>query len=125
MELMPKSLKEKFKKYPLGSQDGLGKDAVVVVKYFNPVGAATWLITEGQELKDGDYELYGYCFLGDIYNAEVGYVNLSDLKNIRCGFGLGIERDLYLKENCTVAEAMKQCGIDDYEHVSDLMGKEV
>lgn len=44
---------------PIGSKDGQGKNAKVIVKYFNPCGAGTWLITEGEKLDNGDWLLYG------------------------------------------------------------------
>ena len=47
--LMTKELEKKFEKYPIGSQEGKMEDAEVVVKYFNPCGAGTWLITEGEK----------------------------------------------------------------------------
>ena len=102
---------EQIKKYSIGSQDGLGKDAKVLVKYFNPAGVGTWLITEGNKLDNGDYELFGYCHLGDDLNAEFGYVLLSELENIKLPFGLKIERDLYLNKDCKLIEAMKLSGI--------------
>ena len=111
MKLMTKELEEQIKKYPIGSQDGLGKDAKVLVKYFNPAGVGTWLITEGNKLDNGDYELFGYCHLGDDLNAEFGYVLLSELENIKLPFGLKIERDLYLNKDCKLIEAMKSSGI--------------
>ena len=111
MKLMTKEIEEKFKKYPLGSQDSLGGDANVLVKYFNPTGVGTWLITEANQLEAGDYELYGYCHLGDDENAEFGYILLSELENIKLPFGLKIERDLYLNENCKLIDAMKSSGI--------------
>lgn len=43
--LMTKELEKQFENYPLGSQDGKGEDAEVIVKYFNPCGRGTWLIT--------------------------------------------------------------------------------
>ena len=49
MLLMTKELEEKLNQYPIGSQDELGEDAEVIVKYFNPCGADTWLITEGEK----------------------------------------------------------------------------
>ena len=48
MLLMTKELEEKLNQYPIGSQDELGKDAEVIVKYFNPCGVGAWLITEGR-----------------------------------------------------------------------------
>lgn len=112
MKLMNKELEKEFEKYPLGSQDGLLGDAKVIVKYFNPVGVGTWLITEGNKLENGDYELFGYCHLGDDQNAEFGYVNLSQLENLELPFGMKVERDLYLPKNCNLSEAMERTGIE-------------
>lgn len=92
MKLLTKELEEKFKKYPLRSQDGKGSYAEVLVKYFNPVGAGTWLITEAEKQDNGDYELFGYCHITD---WEWGYVMLSELENLQLPFGMKIERDLY------------------------------
>lgn len=55
MNLMTKELEKLFEKYPLGSQDGLGGQAKVIVKYFNPVGVGTWFITEGNKFVIGDF----------------------------------------------------------------------
>ena len=93
MLLMTKELEKEFEKYPIGSQDGLGEDAEVVVKYFNPCGRGTWLITEGEKQDDGDWLLYGYC---NLFEWEWGYVMLSELESIKLPFGLGIERELYV-----------------------------
>lgn len=67
-------------------------DAKVLVKYFNPCGSGTWLITEAEKQPDGDWKLFGYCHL---LEWEWGYLMLSYLENLRLPFGLGIERDLY------------------------------
>lgn len=99
MKLMTEELKEKFKDFPLMSQDGKGMDAEVVVKYFNPIGAGTWLITEGEERANGDWELFGYCHISD---WEWGSVFLSELQGLQLPFGMGIERDLYIGEHVTV-----------------------
>lgn len=92
MLLMTKGLEAELSKYPLGSQDGLMEDAEVVVKYFNPCGAGTWLITEGEKQEDGDWLLYGYCHL---FEWECGYVMLSELESVKLPFGLSIERETY------------------------------
>lgn len=94
MKLMTKEIENKLKKSPLYSTDGQGKQANVIVKYFNPYGAGTWLITEGNQLPDGDWELYGYAHISD---WEWGYVLLSELESLGT-----IERDLY--SSGTVAE---------------------
>ena len=99
MKLMTKEIEKKFEKYPLCSQEGKMENSIVVVKYFNPCGSGTWLITEGEKLENGDWLLFGYCH---IYDWEWGEVLLSDLENINLPFGLRIERDLHLDENTTV-----------------------
>ena len=96
MKLMTKELEEKFKKYPLYSQDGKGKDTEIVVKYFNPYGRGTWLITEGEQQEDGDWLFFGYCH---IFCWEWGYVSLSELESV--GY---IERDLGLKDNTKIMD---------------------
>lgn len=90
--LMTKELEKKLEKYPIGSQDGKGMEAEVIVKYFNPCGAGTWLITEGEKQANGDWLLVGYCH---IFEWEWGYVTLSELESVTLPFGLKIERELY------------------------------
>ena len=46
MLLMAKELEKQFVEYPLYYQEDKGMDSEVVVKYFNPCGIGTWLITE-------------------------------------------------------------------------------
>ncbi len=92
MKLTTAAIIKKFEKNPIGSQDGKGLEAKVLVKYFNPCGRGTWLITEAEKQEDGDWLLYGYCH---IYEWEWGYVSLRELESIKLPFGLTIERDLY------------------------------
>lgn len=110
MKLIDKGIEEKFEKYKFGSQEELGWDAKVIVKYFNPVGVGTWLITEAEKQEGGDYLLFGYCHLGDDECAELGYVMLSELENLKLPLGMTIERDLYMSEDITLKEAIKQNG---------------
>ena len=97
---------------PLYSQEKT-LDPIVTVKFFAPVGAATWYITEGSPVdengdfvhgengekvdydskKHADFLFFGLCDLG--YGGELGYVSLTELKSVRLPFGLGIERDLH------------------------------
>ncbi len=111
MNLLTRELEEQFEKYPLGSQEGLFGNAKVIAKFFNPTGVGTWLITEGSKLENGDYQMFGYCHLGDDESAEFGYVNLSELENLKLPFGLTIERDLYMPANLNLIEAMKREGM--------------
>lgn len=77
MKLITKELEAVFEKYPLGSQDGLLGQAKVIAKFFNPMGVGTWFITEAEKQENGDYEMFGYCHLGDDEMAEFGYIVLS------------------------------------------------
>ena len=91
MKLLTKAIKNKLPK--LGEQDGLGMDAIVHVKFFNPTGCQTWLITEF----DGEDTMFGYAYMGDWDCAELGYVSFNELSKFRGRFTLGIERDRYFK----------------------------
>lgn len=91
MKLLTEEIISQFEAHPIGSQDGKGLYAEVLVKYFNPCGSGTWLITEAEREGD-DWRLYGYCH---IFEWEWGYLLLSELESLRLPFGLGVERDLY------------------------------
>ena len=116
MKLMTKEIEDKLAKSPIGSTDARGKDAEVIVKYFNPIGSGTWLITEGEKQEDGDWLLFGYCH---IYEWEWGYVLLSELENVNLPFGLTIERDLYsigtVADLCGDSKGWQMLGIGEDE----------
>lgn len=103
MKLLTKEIEKNLEKHPMGSQDGKGVDAKLIVKFFNPTGSGTWLITEGEKLENGDWLLFGYCH---IFEWEWGEVLLSELQNLKLPFGLTIERDMYSKG--TVKELINQ-----------------
>lgn len=105
MKLITKEIEKKFEKFPLYSQDGKGGNSEVIVKFFNPFGAGTLYITEGNKLEDGDYEMFGYCHLGDDENAEFGYICLSDLE------GINFERDMHFPNNISLNIALNIDGI--------------
>lgn len=94
MKLMTKELEKAFEKAPIYSKDGQGLNAEVVVKYFNPCGAGTWLITEGEKQENGGWLFFGYCHITE---WEWGYVSLSELKRVKLPYGMRIERDRYAK----------------------------
>lgn len=71
--------------------EGRELDPVPVVKFFDPTGVATWLITEMMPAEPDI--LFGLCDLG-MGCPELGYVSLSELQGVRGRLGLGIERDL-------------------------------
>lgn len=98
MKLINDNLINKFKKYPLYSQDGK-RNKKVLVKYFTPWAGWTWYITEGQQEGD-DWILFGFVVsgLGSDCN-EWGYISLNELQAIQGPFGLGVEIDLYFGEH--------------------------
>jgi len=65
---------------------------VPVCKFFNPCGAATWLIFARE--RDEPDILWGLADLG-MACVEYGTISLSELENIKLRFGLKIERDLH------------------------------
>jgi hypothetical protein len=104
MKLLTKELREKFAK--TGSQEKLGLKAVVIAKFFNPMGAATWYATEF----DGEDTFFGFADLfGDPTCAELGYFSLSEMESVRLPMGLKIERDLYWTPK-TLEEVKKEHG---------------
>jgi|TARA_R110000868_G_scaffold259743_3_gene517956 hypothetical protein len=64
-------------------------DPMPVVRFFNPLGPATWLATE----LDEDGILFGLADLG-FGCPELGSFALEELESIQLPFGLGIERDV-------------------------------
>ena len=64
-------------------------DPLPVVKFFNPLGAATWLATE--LYADAD-TLFGLADLG-FGTPELGVFSLSEIAEVRLPLGMGIERD--------------------------------
>lgn len=104
MKLMTKEIEKKLKQSPFGSHEDEGENAKVIVKFFNPYGAGTWLITEGEQEEDGDWLLFGKMH---IFEWEWGYVSLSELEKTKVnlfGMSLPLERDMYCTG--TVAENM-------------------
>ncbi len=109
MKLMTKAIAKKLKAADLAfleSEDGTTTDEIAV-KFFNPVGAATWYVTRGTPLatvngepdyeteNPADWHMFGFANLGDPVCAELGYVLLSELEAYKGPLGIGIERDLY------------------------------
>ena len=108
MDLLPPHVCTALARFPLGSQDGRGMDARVVVKYFFPAGRYTLFVTEAEMCGD-DVRLFGYClspFGADC--DEWGYASLNELRTTRVR-GLTIERDLHFPiATRTVTEALKR-----------------
>lgn len=90
MKLMNKEIEERFKS--IGSQEGKGKDAIVVLKIFNPAGSQTWYLTE---YDSKDRLFFGFVSLFGGADDEWGYVSLDELESVKLPFGLTLERDLH------------------------------
>ena len=86
MKLLTKEIEKKLP--ALYSQEDV-EDPIVVVKFFDPCGSATWYITEGQR-EDEEFLMFGLCY---ICEPELGYVSLSEMQEYQGPLGIGIERD--------------------------------
>jgi hypothetical protein len=97
-EKMMKLLTQEIRKTlpTLGSTDGQGDKAKVVVKFFTPWANWTWYATEF----DGEDLFFG---LVDGFEKELGYFSLSELESLTGPMGLKIERDLHF-DNRTLAD---------------------
>ena len=90
MKLLTKEIIKKMPKlYSTESIPFTERD--VICKFFNPCGAGTWYVLEGQE-EDGDFILFG---LVDLHEKEFGYFSMNELQSLRLPFGLSIERDVH------------------------------
>lgn len=79
-------------RHRVAQRDGLPEpDPVPLLKWFNPCGAATWLVSELDE--DGD-TCFGLADLG-FGCPELGSFSLCEIASVRLPFGLTIERDLH------------------------------
>ena len=101
MKLLTKELEAKipalysFDKVATVLDDGtISPPRTFACKFFNPMGAGTWYVMEGEKQEDGDWRFYGYV---ELLEKEWGYFMLSDLQSVSVGFGLGIERDIYFE----------------------------
>ncbi len=93
MKLLTKTLKKQIP--ALYSTESVpAEEKIVVAKFFNPCGAGTWYVIEGQE-EDGDFIFFG---LVDLHEQQLGYFSLKELESIRLLFGLKIERDINFKQ---------------------------
>ena len=108
MKLLTKELETKLIKAHEAAEAALRKEeeteAIVLGKFFNPCGGATWYLTE----YDPENRVYfAFANLGDYTLAECGWVGRDELEALKCPpFGLPIERDLYFKP-VPLAEVIK------------------
>lgn len=95
MDLLTPASRDALRAHAVAREDALRADRrepdpAPVVKFFSPVGAATWLATELDS--DGD-TLFGLADLG-FGCPELGSFSLAEIAALRLPLGLGIERDL-------------------------------
>ena len=91
MKLLTKEIVKRLEAYPLYSQDGKGKEAVAVAKFFLPLGAWTWYVMEANL---HDNIAYGITVNGG-GECEFGYFSLTELQQLRATqFRLPVERDI-------------------------------
>jgi hypothetical protein len=70
------------------------QDHAPVVKLFTPDANATWLISEIDP--DEPQLAFGLCDL-NLGFAELGYVDLEEIRSVRGPLGLPVERDLHFE----------------------------
>ena len=76
---------------PLRSTEG--RDALVLVKVFDPCSRWTWYLTEFDR---EDRIAFGFVQSGlGSDSDELGYVSLDEMESVRNRLGLPLERDLY------------------------------
>ena len=90
MKLITKTLEERFEKIGCQSQTA---DPIIVAKFFDPCGSATWFATE----YDAENKI-AFGYVTGLAFDEWGTFSITELESIKRPFGLGIERDLYFKE---------------------------
>lgn len=94
MKLLTKEITDRFAK--VGSQQDV-KDPIIIAKFFDPTGSATWWATEYDPV---DKIFYGYVTLFGLGSPEDewGSFALGELEGVKGRFGLGIERDRHFGE---------------------------
>lgn len=82
-------LKSQLAKLPKIGETEFVEDPIAIVKLFNPMGAGTWYITEF----DPEEELcFGYV---ELFEGELGYFSLKEIREVELPFGMKIERDMH------------------------------
>lgn len=90
MKLITKELEQRFAEV---GQQNLNENPLVIAKFFDPVGSATWYATE----YDKETTIcYGY--VTGLQYDEWGSFSITELEAIQRPFGLGIERDISFEE---------------------------
>jgi hypothetical protein len=92
MKLITEEFEKMFENFPLYSQEN-ETDPLVIAKFFDPCGSATWFLTEYNPV-----DKIAFGFVTGLTADEYGYVSLTELESIERPYGLTIERDLYFRQ---------------------------
>lgn len=90
MKLITKEIEKRFQE--IGSQQN-ELDPVVIIKFFNPVGAGTWYATEYDKTNN-----ICFGFVTGLGFDEWGSFSIDELEDLILPLGLSIERDMYSQE---------------------------
>jgi len=88
MHLISPEFEALFKDYPLYSQEHQS-DPLVLAKIFDPVGSATFYLTEYDPK-----EANAFSFVTGLQEDEWGYISIKELESIERPLGMKMERDL-------------------------------
>lgn len=92
--LFPKSVENKFKNYPLYSQEHV-KDKMVICKFFSIISNHRWYMLEFSP----EYRLFfAWVTIAGPEDSEFGYVSLDELMELGCRRFPTIERDKFFKK---------------------------
>lgn len=90
MKLLTQQIKKQIP--PFSSTERiLLSEKTILCKFFNPCGAGTWHVIEG-EARGDDFLFWGMV---DLFEEEFGYFSLKELESLRLPYGFTVERDLY------------------------------
>lgn len=81
MELIDSKTATLLSQYPLFSQEEKGDEALAVIKFFLPGTPWTWYVTEGEQMENGDWHLFGLV-TNPYEEKELGYSFFTVGRNI-------------------------------------------
>jgi hypothetical protein len=90
MKLITKTLTKEFNR--IGDQSD-NDNPIVIAKFFDPCGSATWYAIEYNPETN---ICYGY--VTGLFEDEWGTFSITELESIERPFGLRIERDIHFKQ---------------------------
>ena len=92
MKLLTKGIIDKLEKR--GRVEEYKDNDPIIAKFFNPTGAGTWYVMEGEKQNNNDWIFFGFV---DWHAKEWGNFSLHELEKAIMPMGLGIERDRHFQ----------------------------